>query len=882
MPKLDWSQFAALSGSPSSNFQDLWRTLVRRHYGKYGEFRELAQQPGVEFHLRLQSPCDLGEPERWYGWQCKWYDIERGRPLGSTRRAIIADALEKSQRHLPGLTDWVLCTRHPLTKRDQEWFFGTSYSARLHAWTSVQLEEHLHGPGEIFRRTYFGDLILTPERLQELHVAAAAGVQHVWRPEVHQEIRAERHVARLLGRGSVRTELLALASRFETGIAELETVEEIEAEEHERLRRFLHAARSRCRLILDAESALGEARLEWLRDELESLVAPQPDYRNLARQLRAKRRPWAPHMANAVADMDESHESLRLARRSLACSLVGMVAPAGNGKTELAVQLTAKREEGPAGLILHGRDLGARESLDDLAGRGSLYGERVQTFDALLSALDAAGRRAGHRLPLVIDGLNEAEDPRTWKAHLGAIQTRLKDYPYLLVVCTLRNDYVPEALPDDTQKLSWTGFERDLVSAVRRYFEHYRIDATDSEVPKELLDHPLTLRVFCEVTNPTRSERVGIEAMPLSLTDLFDSYIKRVARRIEELSPVSQRYRTTDVLSALQQIGRILWDRNSRGVPFSELRRTLGDEGRVWHESIVRALEQDGVLTRHGRDSAMSGESAVVYDALAGHVVATALVDRLNEDGTEFEEWFSASATRKKLFGDYGERHPLARDLLKRLAGVIPREAAGRQVWPLLAGRARIEALCEAARLDKRFIDGATVTELRRLIRGGGVGSNEVLDITRSLRSAPEHPLNADFLDATLRPMASGDRDLVWTEWIRLHQDALWTDLERAESRWLREKEHDERERLRATWVMWVLTTTVRPLRDKTTRALYLYGRHHPEHLYGMAIDSLGIDDQYVAERMLAAAYGVGMALAGEGTTADRSGRRGSWQKGVG
>ena len=59
---------------------------------------------------------------------------------------------------------------------------------------------------------------------------------------------------------------------------------------------------------------------------------------------------------------------------------------------------------------------------------------------------------------------------------------------------------------------------------------------------------------------------------------------------------------------------------------------------------------------------------------------------------------------------------------------------------------------------------------------------------------------------------------------------------------------------------MWVLTSTVRPLRDKATCALYWYGRRFPQAFLDLVVNSFSINDPYVSERMLAAAYGTAMA----------------------
>ena len=62
-------------------------------------------------------------------------------------------------------------------------------------------------------------------------------------------------------------------------------------------------------------------------------------------------------------------------------------------------------------------------------------------------------------------------------------------------------------------------------------------------------------------------------------------------------------------------------------------------------------------------------------------------------------------------------------------------------------------------------------------------------------------------------------------------------------------------------WAMWHLVTTDRRLRDLTTRAIYWYGRGDARGLFNATVESLGINDMYVKERMLAASYGAGMAI---------------------
>ena len=77
----------------------------------------------------------------------------------------------------------------------------------------------------------------------------------------------------------------------------------------------------------------------------------------------------------------------------------------------------------------------------------------------------------------------------------------------------------------------------------------------------------------------------------------------------------------------------------------------------------------------------------------------------------------------------------------------------------------------------------------------------------------------------------------------------------RSESKLVSNKQHTV-----ARIIVWFLTSTNRNIRDKTTRALYYYGRKFPMEFSLLVYDSLNFNDPYVWERTLASLYGVVMA----------------------
>ena len=861
MPQVNWEAFGALPGNAQINFEMLCRGLIRRHYGKFGDFRALASQPGVEFHLQLKSPCQLGDAGRWYGWQCRWYDLPGGRAIGSARKNKIVDALRTTENILPGITDWVLWTRRPLTKGDQDWFSSLETDMRLHLWTGGEVEEHLSGDAEILRSTYFGELVLTPDVLAALHKVSVAPIQRRWNPLVHQVIDAERDLRRMLGEPGAWNELRVLGEKLAVEAKSFDSVSKnLEAPLANMTVALSQTAHRLAGDLSAVSTTLDRGDLDYLRQQL--VVRKPVDSQELSavlRRLRGSRHVAALIATNMLAKINDGSRLLNETANRLNERIVAVLADAGCGKSELAAQLTVAVGDRPAGVLLHGGNLHAAHNLGDLAHSVVVNSASVANMESLIAAVDAAGQRAHRRLPIVIDGLNEAEDPRRWKSLLASLDVTLSQYSYVLVVCTLRNPFDDQCIPSEFGRLKIAGFEHDTIDAIQKYFAFYRINAADVDLPLELLRHPLTLRLFCEVTNPKRDRDVGVESIPTFLTGLFDRYLDQASERISELAPHSRLYYPQDVRAALDEIGWALWVGRTRTLDTAELRRSLFDDSRMWGESIVRALEQEGILIRVPADTSTSGRVAPVYDALGGHLVAHSIVAKLGRDG--FRAWIHDPINLGLLVGPLDDQHPLSADIFKALSGVVPRKLNRQQLWPLLDDdQARTSALLCAANIEGAYLDAETVGGLAALFNQDPASSLVVLDRLWRTRGSPAHPLNAEFLDTVLRPMPVAHRDLRWTEWTRGHANELIKDLQRLEQRWRRLKGRSPSDLLRAKWVKWALTSTFPRIRDQATRTLYWFGRGRPSALFGLAVDGLGINDSYVPERLLAASYGVAIA----------------------
>lgn len=857
MPEANWDVFSELPGAADENFEKLCRALVRRHYGRFGCFKQLANQPGVEFHLQLTESCDLGAPPRWIGWQCKWYELKNGEDLGATRRKKIIEGMEKTRTHVPGVTDWKLWTHHTLTKGDQEWFFSLENERfpelKLELLTATDVEDLLVGPGALLRETYFGELVLTPALLAEQHRLAAAPFKRRYQSEVHVVVGAEEKVFRHLGGQNAWESLKNLSSALKRNCTYIASLTgQLKTELKAEVELLLARATGLADLLDSMHAALGKGDFDAVQQILASNPSQPVRYERLLSKLRGARSDGAPLAANLVADIHAVSSAVRSLGRSIGARAVAVLAAAGEGKSELAVKVTQADGEFPGGVLLLGKNLHAAQGLDDLVSAFKISGKPAESFDRLVEAVDAAGQRAGKRIPIVIDGLNEAEDPRRWRDELSRVDELLKDFPYVLLVVTLRNEFAQMCLPEEFPQIEHSGFQEDPQTAIDKYFAYYKIDATDADLPIEFLQHPLTLRIFCEVANPRRQHIVGVEALPSSLASLFEAHFDKVAARVAELSPTSHRIYQDEVQDALLTIAGLLWGGNARSVEFQAARTAVRDVGR-WDASVIRALESEGVLVRTTSEDGSQG-IAFSYDLMAGHMIARHLLAR-----PSLAQWLqSDEGVAQFRFREPGS-HTFAYDVFQALVGLYPQRLGGRQLWQELSDENLVmNALLLTVQSDPRQIGRETVERCARAMQESKQFAQIAFTRLRNTRAARAHPYDMDFLHNVLLAMPNTQRDLFWTEWVRERSEEVEDDFKFLSTRW-KSGVLDEREIRRARWVMWTLTSTSRSLRDVATKTLYEFAAKRPAEFFQLAVEAIVVSDPYVPERMFAVVYGAAL-----------------------
>lgn len=778
---------------------------------------------------------------------------------------------------MPELTDWILWTPYALSKSDQEWFESLETTFTLHQWTDDEIDTYLNGPGLFLRNTYFGELVLTPADLKQQQQESVQFIKERWLEAVHQPVEAERIIRRMLGETGSWDELINVGRHLKE---EAEIISNFTCLPSSQLKKTIDSFVKACFFFADTllnfHEILSDGDLEVIKQKLgERKTLIDKDIYTALRKLRSWNLPISLDATNALDDMQIAQGLLDEFEKFLMVRIVAVLADAGGGKSQMAAQITAPQDNRPAGVLLHGRNLHRGQTLNDLARHFSINGNPLNSIENLFAAVDAAAKRSKCRLPIVIDGLNEAENPKDWRNQLATINETLKGYPNVLVVCTLRtgehrrNEYVGRhqtqtdsresfavmALPNEIMKIESKGFGIYTEDAIQKYFNYFKINPNDAEIPLDFFQRPLNLRIFCEVINPKRESEVKIDYFPASLSSLFEEYISKACARISQMENLS--YTVDELESAIYVLGIELWDSKKREIAEERYRTLISDTNHAWYSSIINLLAQEGIIFRNPSDEPYKYVITPVYDALGGYIVANSLLMKHSRDF--IFQWIQDSEVIDLFIGE--DSHELASDIFRSLVTITPHRMHGTNLWKVVPKDLKNTAILFSAEVEAKFLDNDTIAELSALLRNNEKTRKYLFSRLKEIRGAIKHPLNSNFLDRTLRKMSVSERDLSWTEWVREKQSDLYSDLILIESKWKNNLAiRTETDYLRAKWIMWLLTSTNREARDVATRALYWFGRGEPNALFEESIKSLDINDPYVSERMLASSYGVAMA----------------------
>lgn len=915
---INWEKLKPYDRSQYRSFEEFCyqvATTLHEHEGRFTPIDDSGGGDGVEFYLTFPNG------DQW-GWQAKFYYPEDR--LTDSRRASIKDSLQRACDIHPNLKRWFLCTPGKLTPDEQKWFDEDLKSAinkgrpvvpaghpvQQDNWTESDFigwmsEERFAG----IKRNFFGELELTAEWFRRQFEKQLEGVGDKFIASLHTETDEEKRVHQLLGDdrfAEILGELLAALNelyeehRKEASELRKSKLRLSDWENHKSV--LLASAESLQNLLGEMLARLNDARTQLERHDweavrdydwsplLDGMENALNEYRNTAGAVNAEElvylggetdrerenseRRERRNADNVISGPDWSAANFMDQARFLSQRFallkeadLHIFGGAGFGKTHLCCHVCEDRlDKGLPALLILGAHFTTGEPLEKQL-LSILDIPATYSWNDFLQALSSVARAHHTRIPIMIDGLNEATVggmfSDVWHRGLPGLIRELSSVGSVVLVTTCRDSYREQIWEDKKPNLAFAqGFPQSVTrEAVERYFAAYKIEADLTAAPLGQFQHPIYLRIFCEITNPDAETPLHIYVGEQSLFETFEKYLEHCNTAL--CKRLGLRRRIQIVAPTLDKLAIYMWTERVRRVSLNQAAMLIDGkaiEEVPWDSSRMHALESEGLLVC--RDWGEAGEELFfTYDLLGGYLIARSLIRQHAEDLTAF---FNAESTVEALFSeDSSTRHPMYEDISRALAALLP-QLTSQYLHNLTDNRVAfsrsINALFEIA---PRHVNQESLEVVTKLF---GKPENRRIFFQRaaSTTAHAHHPLNVEFWHERLRELPMAERDLSWSEYVREHTEEFEEFCSEFETRFHEAgeftREGDARLALLARHLMWLLTSNVRILRDKATRAMYWYGRRKPREFFGLLEESFDINDPYVSERMLAAAYGIAMA----------------------
>jgi hypothetical protein len=551
--------------------------------------------------------------------------------------------------------------------------------------------------------------------------------------------------------------------------------------------------------------------------------------------------------------------------RSIQCQaartgILGVHGPAGQGKTHLLVAVAERllAETVPVIVLLGQRfsDVGWWASVQNQLGLASV------DVDTFLAALEACAEAADRRAAILIDALNESQNPALWRTELPALVSRIAASPWLSVAVTWRTDYAAILFGDNELAIpairhpGLAGLEEEALS---RYCELYGLSPPIESALDPAFTNPLFLHLYCEAraSGP-------FDASHVSRSAVFDAYATNRLVAVRDrlhLSPTAEAPK-----AAVQLVARKLGSNGGRPVPRQAIEPAVDSLAlhlTAWPDTLFGALVSLGLLelTPTFPDGEVVG---LPFQGFSDHVVVSQALIDAEANGPDWREAFL-------------ELIVPARALWPAIAVQLPERFAVELVDLLPTDELRSSWECRTATLDS-FTDRLTSSfgnRAQELLEGAIQQEGYADDLLETvMRLAPRvgHPCNARWLHTRLASLKMPDRDATWgiDTWDVLWDSASFGRIHKWATRGGDVTASEEQTLLVAMLLTWLLISPNRPLRDGTTKALIELVRHRLAVIPTLLRSSAHIDDPYVSERVVLIAYG---ALVRNGDTSPSDAR---------
>ncbi len=723
---IDWNQLEL----NSNNAKEISFERFCFHYASilfkgYGDMTYPYNAAGSEFYLVLQKPLEFEGREYKkgdvIGWQAKFWvnhnDLENS-SLDKTKRNELVDGLRNTLKRHKDLALWIVCTPGQFLEdyynKLKTELAEVSSNVVITHWHKAVFEASFVGEDRARYQGlisyYFGKKVIGKELLDRLTSATLDSLKHKFDVDLHTASPFEDQLMGIIDRDKAYTAITEKVLRLKKRIRKYEQrwFKDDGKRDTERLGDFgvsfekaflayencvLDIARGIVKTVeeIDIDSVFREGLLflDSRRDVFDKCAQKTEEaIGRLKRSHRENSLYFYIEDILEIKDMlfgrrEDRSGSIEYTIRLRESRYFPVFAQAGYGKTHFACSLaTEQLKNGQPVLLLTGNRFRHCSRPQDvflnilgLEGTQISFEDAVCTLDLLASCYPA------NRLLIIIDGLNESfPNERVWSEEMPIISQFIKGSENLILVTTCRekSEYIQKIFglqsydKVDNSSLLKGIDEFNLAATIHRYFRKYNIEATQL-TDKKIFINPLLLKIFCETNQGAKGIVVNEHSLVESMKRYSDNLVSKLSVKDGAVSKTISHH----VRRGLVEMGRLLWERNTRDVDyFDDFYPLFGEQ--------AEALLEEGICFQVETLNTDGGDVKFTYDLLAGYHIAQYLLSKAKND-VELNSLFNEEDVYKKIFGTDDELHTLSEDILRTLIFVV-REREHKSLFEFVGG----------------------------------------------------------------------------------------------------------------------------------------------------------------------------------------------------
>ncbi|WP_386082403.1 hypothetical protein ACFIOZ_03970 [Vreelandella sp. F11] len=571
---------------------------------------------------------------------------------------------------------------------------------------------------------------------------------------------------------------------------------------------------------------------------------------------------FAEHLREALdrvaASLDAPWTSLANTRRLL------LSGEAGVGKSHLLADVAEHHiaRSFPAVLTLGG----AFSDADPWRQIAEQFGLTNTPPDTILGALDAAAEATGTRALVMVDAINERNGIAVWAERLATFLAVADRFSHVVILVSCRTTFLPyivQDIDDNTlPRIKHPGFAGKAAEAARRYLDQRGIVRMAAPHFAPEFENPLFLRSCCDML-----ERRGERELPRGLdgvSSVFNFYFGAIVETLNQrMRLVPRRKFVEKGLRALTEamvaegIGYLSIDKATQ-----ILDEVHPSDGRT-DQDLFFQLENEGVIAV---ELVREGDATIemvrfTFERMSDHLIAQRLLDIHVGDGDPVPAFVTGGPLAAYVAGR--DSYQFA-GIAEALAVQLP-ERYGIEIIDVVDNKSDCWNLVHAFQLSllwrrQDFFSERTLELVEEW--ADVIGGDAVLETLLLIATEPNNRFNADYLDRWLRPLSMPERDVQWSTRVMLlieeseaGEEAINTLIEWVLANGLGQIQ-SARARLAAITLTWLTSLSHRWIRDMATKSLATLLVDRCDLAAILIRQFADVDDAYILDRLLAAAYG--------------------------